>query len=33
MDFSLKLKQNMKLILTQDMKLSMNVLEMSSTSN
>ena len=31
MDFSLKLKQNMKLILTQDMKLSMNVLEMSST--
>ena len=31
MDFSLKLKQNMKLILTQDMKLSMNILEMSST--
>lgn len=31
MDFSLKLKQNMKLILTQNMKLSMNVLEMSST--
>ena len=31
MDFSLKLKQNIKLILTQDMKLSMNVLEMSST--
>lgn len=32
MDFSLKLKQNMKLILTQDMKLSMNVLEMSSSN-
>lgn len=31
MDFSLKLKQNMKLILTQDMKLSMNILEMSSS--
>lgn len=31
MDFSLKLKQNIKLILTQDMKLSMNVLEMSSS--
>ena len=32
MDFSLKLKQNMKLILTQDMKLSMNILEMSSSN-
>ena len=32
MDFSLKLKQNMKLILTQDMKLSINILEMSSSN-
>ena len=32
MDFSLKLKQNMKLILTQDMKLSMSILEMSSSN-
>ena len=30
MDFSLNIKQELKLILTQDMKLSLNVLEMSS---
>ena len=30
MDFSLNIKQELKLILTQEMKLSLNVLEMSS---
>ena len=31
MDFSLKLKQETKLVLTQEMKISMNILQMSSS--